>query len=137
MSPEEKVRLTHIVEAATLIASYINGVSKEAFLRDPMRQDAVMRRIQIIGEAVRHLSHQVVTSIPDFPAKEARGMRNVLVHDYEGVNLERLWDTPVQDIPAIRNAVEKYLRPDTGGNDWEKLQERIPDAPPMPGDELP
>jgi uncharacterized protein with HEPN domain len=137
MSPEEKVRLTHIVEAATLIASYINGVSKEAFQSDPMRQDAVMRRIQIIGEAVRHLSHQVVTSIPDFPAKEARGMRNVLVHDYEGVNLERLWDTAVQDIPAIRNAVEKYLRPDTGGNGWEKLKERIPDAPPITGDELP
>lgn len=116
MSPEERVRLTHIVEAASLIASYINGVSKEAFLGDPMRQDAVMRRIQIIGEAVRHLSHQVVTSIPDFPAKEARGMRNVLVHDYEGVNLDRLWDTAVQDIPAIRNAVEKYLRPETGEN---------------------
>jgi uncharacterized protein with HEPN domain len=116
MSPEEKVRLTHIVEAATLIASYINGVSKDAFLSNPMRQDAVMRRIQIIGEAVRHLSHEVVASIPDFPAKEARGMRNVLVHDYEGVNLERLWDTAVQDIPAIRNAVEKYLRPNAGGN---------------------
>lgn len=137
MSPEEKVRLTHIVEAATLIASYINGVSKEAFLSDPMRQDAVMRRIQIIGEAVRHLSHQVVTSIPDFPAKEARGMRNVLVHDYEGVNLERLWDTAIQDIPAIRNAVERYLRAHTGGNGWEKLKKTIPDAPPIPGDKLP
>jgi len=42
-------------------------------------------------------------------------MRNVLVHNYEGVNLDRLWDTAVQDIPAIRNAVEKYLRPE-GGN---------------------
>ena len=49
----------------------------EEFLSNPTRQDAVMRRIQIIGEAVRHLSHQVVASIPDFPAKEARGMRNV------------------------------------------------------------
>ena len=116
MSPEEKVRLTHIVEAATLIASYINGVSKDAFLRNPMRQDAVMRRIQIIGEAVRHLSHEVVASIPDFPAKEARGMRNVLVHNYEGVNLDRLLETAVQDIPAIRNAVEKYLRSDRGNS---------------------
>ena len=106
-------------------------------LGGPMRQDAVMRRIQIIGEAVRHLSHQVVASIPDFPAKEARAMRNVLVHDYEGLNLERLWDTAIQDIPAIRNAVEKYLRPHTGGNGWEKLKKRIPDAPPIPGDELP
>jgi uncharacterized protein with HEPN domain len=117
MSPEERVRLTSIVEAATLIASYIDNISKEAFLRDPMRQDAVMRRIQIIGEAVRHLSHQVIAAIPDFPAKEARGMRNVLVHDYEGVNLERLWDTAVQDIPVIRNSVEKYLRTTKTGID--------------------
>ncbi len=51
MSPEEKLRLSHILKAAaTLIAGYVNGVSKEAFLSDPMRQDAVMRRIQIIGE---------------------------------------------------------------------------------------
>ena len=61
----------------------------------------------------------------------------VLVHNYEGVNLDRLWDTADQDIPAIRNAVEKYLRADTGENIWEKLKEGIPDAPPIPGDELP
>jgi uncharacterized protein with HEPN domain len=51
--------------------------------------------------------------MPDFPAKEARGMRNVLVHDYDGVNVERLWDTATQDIPLLRKAVEKYLQADT------------------------
>jgi uncharacterized protein with HEPN domain len=83
------------------------------------------------------LSHQLLASIPDFPAKEARGMRNVLVHNYDGVNLDRLWDTAAQDIPTLRKAVEKYLRQDAGGNGWESLKERIPDAPPIPGDELP
>jgi uncharacterized protein with HEPN domain len=53
------------------------------------------------------LSHQLLASIPDFPAKEARGMRNVLVHNYDGVNLDRLWDTAAQDIPTLRKAVEK------------------------------
>ena len=47
--------------------------------------------------------------MPDFPAKEARGMRNVLVHDYEGVNVERIWDTAINDIPVLRQSVEKYL----------------------------
>ena len=75
MYPEEKLRLTHIAQAAALIADYVNGVSKEAFLNDTLRQDAVIRRIQIIGEAVRHLSHELLTDMPDFPAKEARGMR--------------------------------------------------------------
>ena len=113
MSPEEKLRLNHIAQAAILIADYINGVSKEAFLSDTLRQDAVIRRIQIIGEAVRHLSHELLTDMPEFPAKEARGMRNVLVHDYDGVNVERLWDTATQDIPLLRKAVEKYLQADT------------------------
>jgi uncharacterized protein with HEPN domain len=73
MSLEEKLRLTHIAEAARLIADYVNGVTKEAFLGDRLRQDAVIRRIQIIGEAVRHLSHDLLAGMPDFPAKEARG----------------------------------------------------------------
>jgi uncharacterized protein with HEPN domain len=93
MSPEEKVRLTHIAEAAALIARYVEGVSKGKFLEDTLRQDAVIRRIQIIGEGVRLLSHQLLSNIPDFPAKEARGMRNILVHDYDGVNIGRVWDT--------------------------------------------
>jgi uncharacterized protein with HEPN domain len=69
----------------------------------------VIRRIQIIGEAVRHLSPALLSTMPDFPAKEARGMRNVLVHDYEGVNVERIWETAVNDIPVLRQSVEKYL----------------------------
>jgi len=73
MSPEEKLRLAHIAQAAILIADYVNGVSKEAFLSDTLRQDAVIRRIQIIGEAVRHLSHELLAGMPDFRAKEARG----------------------------------------------------------------
>src|SRR5260370_35575492 len=105
MSPEEKLRLTHIAEAAALIADYVNGVTKEAFLGDPLRQDAVIRRIQIIGEAVRHLSHDLLAGMPDFPAKEARGMRNVLVHDYDGVNDERFCEPATLDITLIRKAV--------------------------------
>jgi uncharacterized protein with HEPN domain len=110
MSPEEKLRLTHIAEAAALIEEYVRSISKEAFLNDTLRQDAVIRRIQIIGEAVRHLSHGLLGRIPDFPAKQVRGTQNVLVHHYDQVNPERLWDTAVQDIPQLRMAVEKYLK---------------------------
>ena len=106
MSPEEKLRLSHIVEAADRIAEYLYGISKES---DILRQDAVIRRIQIIGEAVRRLSPALLGTMPDFPSKEARGMRNVLVHDYEGVNVERIWDTAINDIPVLRQSVEKYL----------------------------
>ena len=116
MSPDEKLRLTHIAEAAALIADYLKGVSKETFLNDRLRQDAVIRRIQIIGEAVRHLSRELLVSMPDFPAKQARGMRKVLVHDYEVLNLERLWETATQDIPAIKRVVENRLQARTDSN---------------------
>jgi uncharacterized protein with HEPN domain len=48
--------------------------------------------------------------MPDFPAKEARGMRNVLVHDYDGLNLERLWETATKDIPVIKRVAENHLQ---------------------------
>ncbi|HEY5705883.1 MAG TPA: HepT-like ribonuclease domain-containing protein [Terrimicrobiaceae bacterium] len=102
--------MAHIVEAADRIAEYLQGISKESFLTDVLRQDAVIRRIQIIGEAVRHLSPALLITMPGFPAKEAKGMRNVLVHDYEGVNVERIWDTAIKDIPVLRQSVEEHLR---------------------------
>jgi uncharacterized protein with HEPN domain len=54
--------------------------------------------------------------MPDFPAKQARGMRNVLVHDYDGLNLERLWETATQDIPVIKRVIENHLQAHTGPN---------------------
>ena len=70
----------------------------------------MIRRIQIIGEAVRHLSRELLVRMPDFPAKQASGMRNVLVHDYDALNLERLWETATQDIPVIKRVVENHLQ---------------------------
>ncbi len=79
MSPEEKLRLTHIAEPAALIGRYVEGISKREFLEDTLRQDAVIRRIQIIGEAVRHLSDELLSNMPDFPAKE-----EIMVSCYHG-----------------------------------------------------
>jgi uncharacterized protein with HEPN domain len=61
------------------------------------------------------LSRELLVSMPDFPAKQARGMRNVLVHDYDGLNIERLWET-AQDIPVIKRVAENYLEAHTDPN---------------------
>ena len=118
--------MLHISEASALIAEYVNGVSKEAFLQDTLRQDAVIRRIQIIGEAVRHLSHELIGNIPDFPARQARGMRNVLVHNYDAVNAERVWDTAKFDIPILAKAVATYLQKLRSSADQQELESRRP-----------
>jgi uncharacterized protein with HEPN domain len=126
MTPEEKLRLLHISEACALIAEYVNGVSKETFLQDTLRQDAVIRRIQIIGEAVRHLSHELIGDMPDFSARQARGMRNVLVHNYDAVNAERVWDTAKFDIPILGKSVGTYLQKAGGGVNQQELESRRP-----------
>ncbi len=110
MSPEDQSRLSHILEAAQRIASYLDGVSRSDFLKDGVRQDAVIRRVQIIGEAARHLSPEALAAMPDFPARKARGMRHILVHDYDDVDMGMVWDTACQDIPALAKSVEAFLK---------------------------
>jgi uncharacterized protein with HEPN domain len=107
MSPEEKLRLTHIAEAAALIGRYVEGISKREFLEDTLRQDAVIRRIQIIGEAVRHLSHELLSNMPDFPATR-RGESATFW--FTIMNIGRVWDTAIEDIPVLRAAAEKCLQ---------------------------
>jgi uncharacterized protein with HEPN domain len=110
MSPEDRVRLSHIVESARLIESYVKGITQEEFSLDALRQDAVVRRIQIIGEATRHLSEEAVASIPNFEAQKVRGMHNILVHDYDGVNVDLVWKTARDKIPELFHAIDSYLR---------------------------
>ena len=77
MSPEEKLRLSHIVEAADRIAEYLQGISKESFLKDILRQDAVIRKDSNHRGGRPAFVSGAPGTMPDFPAKEARGMRNV------------------------------------------------------------
>ncbi len=69
----------------------------------------MIRRIQIIGEATRHLSEEILAAMPDFPARKARGMRHILVHDYDDVDMALVWDTASMDIPALGKAVDAFL----------------------------
>ncbi|HFE52539.1 MAG TPA: DUF86 domain-containing protein, partial [Bacteroidetes bacterium] len=71
-----------------------------------MVQDAVVRQLEIIGEATRHLSKEFRSAHPAIPWSEIAGMRDKLVHDYFGVDLEIVWETAFRDVPALR---EKLL----------------------------
>jgi uncharacterized protein with HEPN domain len=105
--------LSHIAVALDRIISYTDGISRERFLADPLLQDAVIRNLEIIGEASRN----ILRDLPDFasengdlPLKAAYEMRNVLAHGYFEVDLEIVWRTIVSDLPDLAVKVARVRR---------------------------
>jgi uncharacterized protein with HEPN domain len=79
------------------------------FLREVQIQDAVIRRIEIIGEAARRVSDETKATYPDIPWKEMAGMRNLMIHDYDNVDLSIVWQTVQKDLPFLIGRFESLL----------------------------
>lgn len=109
MKRDELVYLKHILDAISEIEKYIQGVNHEKFLADSMIQNAIIRQIEIIGEATRRLSAEFRQKYKDVPWKEITGMRDKLIHDYFGVDLEAVWDTATKDISVLKDEVQSIL----------------------------
>ncbi len=103
-----------IMESARLAAEYISEKTKEEFLSDFQCQDAVIRRIEIIGEAARRISLETQIVFQNLPWKEMIGMRNIMIHDYDDVDMVIVWDTVKKDIPFLISALENIIN----SEDW-------------------
>jgi uncharacterized protein with HEPN domain len=101
--------LRHILDAIQKIERYAE-VGHDEFIAESLRHDAVIRQLEIVGEAAKRLSPQVLSRSPDVPWRQVAGMRDVLIHDYMGVDLERVWNVLQQDLPSMRRAVEELLK---------------------------
>lgn len=102
--------LEHIQDAIAKIARYTDGVEEADFIADELRQDGVIRNMEVIGEAVTKLSPTLKGKHADVPWGEIAGMRNRLIHGYMEVNLELVWDTARQIIPPFRARVAAIQR---------------------------
>lgn len=111
---DERVYLGHIRAAIGDIAEYASA-GREAFIADRMRQDAVIRKLEIIGEAVKKLTHDTRQRRPEIPWRQIAGMRDRLTHDYFGVDLELVWLVVERDLRALDAAVDALLLPDEAG----------------------
>jgi uncharacterized protein with HEPN domain len=114
MAQEDKLYLTHILDAAERIQEYTAGRELVDFLADYLRQDGVVRQLGIIGEAVKRLSPTLRDSRADVPWRDIAGMRDRLVHDYMGVNVESVWKTAMEDVPHLAGVVRELLETNLG-----------------------
>jgi uncharacterized protein with HEPN domain len=105
---EDRPYLEDIREAIRKIVSY-SADGWEEFSRDTMIQDAVLRNFEIIGEAAKRLSEAVKSRRPDVPWRDIAGFRDVLIHNYMGVNLKRVWNVIQQNLPGLQQAIDELL----------------------------
>jgi uncharacterized protein with HEPN domain len=90
--------LRDILDSARLIQGYVTGLNCEAFIADVEKQDAVLRRFEIIGEAASRLAPEALAQFPSLPFRSMRGMRNIIAHDYGEVDLDLVWKTASTDL---------------------------------------
>ena len=109
MDVEQRGRLEDILKAGRLIASYVADTTLEQFTGDSMKQDAVVRRIEIIGEATWHLSDETRAVVPGLPFRQMRGMRNIVAHDYANVNIEIVWEVATVHVPEMIRILEATI----------------------------
>lgn len=102
----DSVYIAHIIEALDKITRYIDGQTRDSFLQNSEKQDAVIRQLEIIGEATKRISTETREKNPEIPWSEMAGMRDKLIHDYIGVDLWIVWETAKSDAPEIRQLLK-------------------------------
>jgi uncharacterized protein with HEPN domain len=106
---EYRLYLSDILAAIDSIESFIAGVDLDAFQADDKTASAVIRKLEIIGEAAKQVPEDIRSSYSEVPWKEMAGMRDRLIHAYMGVNFRLLWKTIKEDLPLTKTLVRKIL----------------------------
>ena len=100
--------LRHILDAVATIEDYTRE-GKDAFFSDRKTQDAVIRNLEVIGEAVRNVPPAFQAAHPDVPWQQAAALRNVLIHEYFGVDLRIVWRVVEKDLPSLKEKIRRIL----------------------------
>lgn len=111
MSTKKDIRLylDDILESIEKIETYTQNLNEEQFSRNIQVQDAALRRLAIIGEAVKQLPNDLRERHKQIPWKQIAGARDIFVHEYFGVGIERVWKTIKEDLPELKKIVKEII----------------------------
>jgi uncharacterized protein with HEPN domain len=107
---DDRLYLIHISECIGRIESYTAGMTKDAFLSSTLVQDGVLRNLQVMAESTQRLSDHVKENHPTIDWHKIAGFRNILVHDYLGVDVERVWTILNKELPVLKKTVAAIMK---------------------------
>ena len=110
MKRDYGLRIQDILDCIGFIESYVKNKSADDFYTNHLLQDSVIRRLEIIGEATKHIPFNVRKKYPDVPWKKMAGLRDVAIHDYIDLVAERVWNTVVKELPRTKKLIEKVKK---------------------------
>ena len=108
MKKDDRVYVLHVRDALRQILEYAKE-GRDFFQRDKKTQDAIIRQFQVLGEAAKKLSTPFRKSYADIPWKEMSGMRDKMIHEYFGIDLDLVWDVVEKELPTLQKKIEKLL----------------------------
>lgn len=109
MSRDVRVYLSDIADRCRRISRYVSDLNEAAWANDDLTQDAVVRNLEVIGEAVKRLPMDLRDDHPEVPWQDIAGLRDILIHEYEGVDYVIIWDVAANEVPTLLRAVEAML----------------------------
>ncbi|WXG47560.1 MAG: DUF86 domain-containing protein [Candidatus Atabeyarchaeum deiterrae] len=110
MKKDPLVFVEHMLESMQMIEEYVGRTTREQFMSSRLTQDAVIRRIEIIGEAAKNVPEDVKKSYPSIPWKRIAGMRDILIHGYFGVDLGLTWKVASEELGELKSKIMKVKK---------------------------
>ncbi len=110
MQKDYRIYLDDVLEAIEKIQDYIEKISYEQFSKNGMISDAVIRNLEVIGEAVKSLPTEIKNKHPNIEWRKISGLRDILIHEYFGINLKIVWDIVINKIPELKKSIIKIKK---------------------------